>query len=240
MVPADKHRAIGKLLAMSLLLSAPLLAGCETTPLQMADSQQQPIVSAAKPTQLPRSKKSRAVVQRAVEVRVLPAAPPRPTVRTTVSVPKVVPRPAPRELNADRISSDSPPVENAEFEWPVEGKVIIPFGKDATGARNDGINIAAESGTPIHAAAAGTVIYAGDALKGYGNLVLIRHGNGFVTAYAHAQNTMVSRGDRVARGDVIGYAGKTGGVAVPQVHFEIRHGVKPIDPEPLLIGAHDT
>ena len=77
-------------------------------------------------------------------------------------------------------------------------------------------------------------------MKGYGNLILIRHDNGFITAYAHAQSIIVGRGDRVDRGDVIGYAGKTGDVATSQLHFEIRQGVKPVDPRPLLIASRDS
>ena len=101
----------------------------------------------------------------------------------------------------------------------MEGKIIARFGKDGGGARNDGINIAADLGTPIHAAAAGTVTYAGNELKSYGNLILIKHDNGYVTAYAHAQRLAVSRGDHVDRGDVIGYAGATGDVSSPQAAF---------------------
>jgi murein DD-endopeptidase MepM/ murein hydrolase activator NlpD len=128
----------------------------------------------------------------------------------------------------------------AEFEWPVQGKIIGRFGKDGDGERNDGINIAADLGTPIHAAAAGIVTYAGNELKSYGNLVLIKHDNGYVTAYAHAQRITVSRGDHVDRGDVIGYTGQTGDVTSPQVHFEVRQGVKPVDPRPLLMAAKDS
>lgn len=123
------------------------------------------------------------------------------------------------------------------FVWPVTGAVISPFGKDGDGERNDGINIAAELGAPIHAAAAGTVTYAGNELKGYGNLILIAHDGGYVTAYAHAQSIAVNRGDRVERGQVIGAAGESGGVDRPQLHFEIRHGVRPINPR-LLLAAN--
>jgi murein DD-endopeptidase MepM/ murein hydrolase activator NlpD len=126
------------------------------------------------------------------------------------------------------------------FEWPVQGKVIARFGKDEDGEKNDGINIATDLGTPIHAAAEGTVTYAGNELKSYGNLVLIKHDNGYVTAYAHAERITVSRGDRVGQGDVIGYAGQTGDVSSPQVHFEIRQGVKPVDPRPLLVAARES
>lgn len=127
--------------------------------------------------------------------------------------------------------SDSAP---ARFMWPVQGRVIEPFGRGGNGERNDGINIATEEGAPIHAAGAGTVTYAGNELKGYGNLVLIKHSNGYVTAYAHAQSISVKRGETVERGEVIGTAGTTGDVDRPQLHFEIRRGVEPVDPARLL------
>lgn len=120
------------------------------------------------------------------------------------------------------------------FAWPVRGNVIARFGPAGDGERNDGINIAAEAGMPIRAAAAGTVTYAGDGLKDYGNLVLIAHLGGYVSAYAHAQRLLVSPGERVEMGEVIATAGETGGVDRPQLHFEIRAGVKPLNPLPLL------
>ncbi len=123
---------------------------------------------------------------------------------------------------------------HGRFAWPLSGPVISAYGRDDSGARNDGINIAAEAGTPIHAAAAGTVTYAGNELKGYGNLILIRHDDGYVTAYAHAENIAVARGDHVEKGQVIGTAGETGDVDRPQLHFEIRRGVQPVNPRLLL------
>jgi murein DD-endopeptidase MepM/ murein hydrolase activator NlpD len=138
-------------------------------------------------------------------------------------------RPAARDVTP----VDAGPMQGT-FSWPVNGRVISNFGSTANGERNDGINIAAASGEPIHAAATGTVSYTGNELRGYGNLVLIQHGDGYVTAYAHADRILVSRGDRVVKGQVIGYAGETGDVTSPQVHFEIRHGVQPVNPRPLL------
>ncbi len=125
----------------------------------------------------------------------------------------------------------------ARFAWPVSGRIISPFGASSTGERNDGINIAADRGTPIHAAADGVVTYSGNELKGYGNLVLIKHDDGYVTAYAHAERTLVNRGDKVSRGQVIAYTGETGDVTEPQLHFEIRHDTRPVDPRPLLMAS---
>ncbi len=126
---------------------------------------------------------------------------------------------------------------NGRFIWPVSGRVIAPFGTSSSGERNDGINIAAAHGTPIHAAASGVVTYSGNELKGYGNLALIKHDESYVTAYAHADRLTVGQGDKVIKGQVIGYTGQTGNVHEPQVHFEIRQNTKPVDPNPLLMAA---
>lgn len=123
------------------------------------------------------------------------------------------------------------------FAWPVSGRVISDFGVNGSGQRNDGINIAAPLGTPIRAAASGTISYAGNELKGYGNLILIKHDDGYVTAYAHAESIVVNRGDTVSKGQIIGYAGTTGDVTTPQLHFEIRHGVQPVNPRTMLLAS---
>ncbi|HSM94618.1 MAG TPA: M23 family metallopeptidase [Rhizomicrobium sp.] len=126
------------------------------------------------------------------------------------------------------------------FVVPVSGRVISGFGTTASGERNDGINIAAPAGTPIHASADGVVTYAGNELKGYGNLILIKHGDTYVTAYAHTSSIGVARGQRVAKGDVIGTVGETGDVSEPQLHFEIRRNMKPIDPRAVLTASNDS
>jgi murein DD-endopeptidase MepM/ murein hydrolase activator NlpD len=123
------------------------------------------------------------------------------------------------------------------FAWPAIGPVISDFGTNAAGQRNDGINIATPVGTPIRAAAAGTISYAGNELRGYGNLILIKHDDGYVTAYAHAERILVTRGEMVVKGQVIAYAGDTGDVSSPQLHFEIRRGVQPVNPRTLLLAS---
>jgi murein DD-endopeptidase MepM/ murein hydrolase activator NlpD len=120
------------------------------------------------------------------------------------------------------------------FRWPVRGRVITAFGAKPSGAQNDGINVAVPEGTPIKASEDGVVAYAGSELKSYGNLVLVRHSNGYVTAYAHASEILVKRDDHVKRGQIIAKAGQTGTVAAPQLHFEIRKGSTPVDPMPFL------
>jgi murein DD-endopeptidase MepM/ murein hydrolase activator NlpD len=123
------------------------------------------------------------------------------------------------------------------FRWPVKGRIIAGFGPRPNGSQNDGINLAVPEGTPIKATDDGVVAYAGNELKGYGNLVLIRHSGGFVSAYANASNLVVKRGDTVKRGQVIAHAGQTGNVTSPQLHFEIRKGSTPVDPTKYLSGA---
>lgn len=135
------------------------------------------------------------------------------------------------------LSFDAGSTPDAQFLWPVKGSVISPYGASANGERNDGINIAVPDGVPVLAADAGTVSYVGNELKGYGNLVLIRHDNGYVTAYAHTGQITVTRSQHVARGEIIAYAGETGDVSEPQLHFEIRRGTTPVDPKPLLIAS---
>lgn len=123
------------------------------------------------------------------------------------------------------------------FRWPVQGRILTGFGKQADGARNDGINLAVPAGTPVLAAESGTVIYAGNELEGYGNLILVQHADDWVSAYAHAETITVSRGQKVTRGQSIAKVGKTGSVDQPQLHFELRKKSKPVDPLPHLAGA---
>ena len=123
------------------------------------------------------------------------------------------------------------------FRWPVRGRVIATFGPKPNGERSDGIDLAVPQGTEVRAAEDGIVAYAGNELKGYGNLVLVRHANGFVTAYANASDILVKRGDAVKRGDVIAHSGQSGNVTSPQLHFEIRKGATPVDPSQYLNGA---
>lgn len=123
-----------------------------------------------------------------------------------------------------------PKTFSGRFAWPLGGAVIAKFGPLAPGKINDGINIAAAKGTPIHAAADGVVAYAGDQIAVYGGLVLIDHGGGWMSAYGHAGRIDVQRGQAVKAGDVIGLAGATGQVQAPQLHFQLRRNRVPVDP----------
>jgi murein DD-endopeptidase MepM/ murein hydrolase activator NlpD len=122
------------------------------------------------------------------------------------------------------------PRGNERFLWPVKGKIISNFGPKKGGLNNDGINIAAPAGTDVIAADNGVVAYAGNELRGFGNLLLIRHADGWVTAYAHNEKLLVKRGEKVKRGQTIAQIGSTGNVSAPQLHFEIRKGTDPVDP----------
>jgi murein DD-endopeptidase MepM/ murein hydrolase activator NlpD len=136
------------------------------------------------------------------------------------------------------------PVKTAEatgalptFRWPVRGRVVTGYGAKTNGKSNDGINVAVPEGTPIKAAEDGVVAYSGNELKGYGNLILVRHSNGYVTAYAHASELLVKRGETIKRGQIIAKSGQSGEVGSPQLHFEIRKGSSPVDPLQFLNGA---
>jgi murein DD-endopeptidase MepM/ murein hydrolase activator NlpD len=167
--------------------------------------------------------------------------PPRTApVETVASLPTETARVATQEQapeSKDVTKKAEPAGGIPSFRWPVRGRIIAGFGRKPNGSQNDGINLAVPEGTPIKAADDGVVAYAGNELKGYGNLVLIRHDNGYVSAYANASELLVKRGDTVRRGQVIARAGQTGNVNSPQLHFEIRKGSTPVDPTKYLSGA---
>ena len=131
----------------------------------------------------------------------------------------------------------SPPALDPKgFIWPLKGRILTRFGPIEKGLKNDGLNIAAPVGAPVRAAQNGIVAYSGNALKGFGQLVLIKHDRGYVTAYAHNQAILVKAGQQVQRGQVIARAGESGNVSSPQLHFQLRKGQKSLDPQPLLKG----
>jgi murein DD-endopeptidase MepM/ murein hydrolase activator NlpD len=159
-----------------------------------------------------------------------PAAEPIPGSNATAAS---APPPA-ADTGGQQVAEGAPIAGAPGMRWPVRGKIISGFGPKANGLKNEGINIAVPEGTSIRAAADGVVAYSGNELKGYGNLVLIRHPDGYVTAYAHASELFVKRGDTVKRGDVIAKAGQTGSVSSPQLHFEVRKGAVALDPMKFL------
>ena len=135
-----------------------------------------------------------------------------------------------------KITAQTPKRASSKFLRPVDGPVISGYGPKDNGLHNDGINIKAAQGTPVVAADNGVVVYAGDELKGSGNLVLIRHDGRWMTAYAHLQNISIRRGDVIKRGQTIGTVGTTGSVDSPQLHFEVRRGTEAINPKQYLEG----
>lgn len=116
------------------------------------------------------------------------------------------------------------------WSWPVNGRVTENFGKQSAGIANEGITIAAAEGTPIRAASGGEVAYVGSNVRDYGNMVIVRHPSGQLTSYAHAKEILVSKGDKVMNGDVLGYVGQSGNAKSPQLHFAMREGDRAIDP----------
>jgi murein DD-endopeptidase MepM/ murein hydrolase activator NlpD len=172
-----------------------------------------------------------------VESEVL--APTTVATRTSAAEPVYPPQPQANAYNPNiqPASAASRPVPDipdstgdGEFMQPVSGTIISTFGPKADGLHNDGINIKAVRGAPVRAAESGTIVYVGDDLKGYGNLVLIRHKNKMMTAYAHLEKSLVEKGDSVQRGQAIGTVGSSGQVDSPQLHFEIRQGTTALDP----------
>jgi len=160
------------------------------------------------------------------------AAKSRPGISGTPSDP---PPPARKSISmakktTARAVAAPPPTSGNGFLWPVKGRVISGFGGKSKGLQNDGINIAAVRGSPVRAVEHGIVAYAGNELRGFGNLLLIKHSGGWVTAYAHNQKLMVKRGDKITKGQNIATVGSTGSVKTPQLHFELRRGKLAVDP----------
>ncbi|WP_353217909.1 M23 family metallopeptidase [Sandarakinorhabdus sp.] len=145
-------------------------------------------------------------------------------------------RPAPAA--GDEAPTPLPAITGAApaFRWPLPGRVVSGFGPKAGGRFNDGINLKASIGEAVRAAGDGVVAYAGDAIPGFGNLLLVKHAGGWVSAYGHNDALLVARGTRVKAGEVIARAGQTGAVAEPQLHFELRRGRTAVDPATLIGG----
>jgi murein DD-endopeptidase MepM/ murein hydrolase activator NlpD len=198
--------------------------------IQQAPKQQPPKQQAVEPTEAAPSTSETAAPSTpetaapSTSQPVEPVAPQQPAQnaaapkQTDTQVAAIPPEPAPAPRGGER------------FLWPVKGQVISNFGPKKGGLNNDGINIAAPAGTSVIAADNGVVAYAGNELRGFGNLLLIRHADGWVTAYAHNEKLLVKRGEKVKRGQAIAQIGSTGNVSAPQLHFEIRKGTDPVDP----------
>ncbi len=198
------------------------------TPIPVAAPVSQ-VAGASVTTSTPRTVQSptRPTIINQQQVAALPPSEP------AITAPSADTEAAVKPKGTDVASAGTSAMPAGKFRWPVKGRVIASYGPIAgTSTHNDGVNIAVPLGQDVLAAEQGVVAYAGSQLKGYGNLILIRHDNGWVTAYAHNEELLVQRGDKIRRGQPIAKAGKTGSVDQPQVHFELRQGQKPVDPMP--------
>lgn len=186
----------------------------------------------------------------AVEREVI-APPPGTTSSTPVPQPKVYtsttplpeaassPAPAtaqPASVVAPKLPDEVPPrvKGNGKFMMPVDGRIISAYGPKEGGLHNDGINIKAPRGTPVRSADNGVVVYAGNEIQGYGNLVLVRHADRWMTAYAHMDKILVKKGDTLKQGQSLGTVGSTGQIDSPQLHFEVRRGTEAMNPQKYL------
>jgi murein DD-endopeptidase MepM/ murein hydrolase activator NlpD len=159
-----------------------------------------------------------------------PAIKPSPAAAAPVTVQPTTASPA-----GSQPATSAPSIRGGgAFLWPVRGNIVAIYGSRSDGSHNDGINIAAPKGAAVEATEAGTVAYTGNELRGYGNLILVKHPNGWISAYAHCDQMLVQRGQKVARGQVIARVGSTGNVSEPQLHFELRRGNHPVDPREFL------
>jgi murein DD-endopeptidase MepM/ murein hydrolase activator NlpD len=224
---ADLARANGLAPSAKLKLGAKLtVPGSKTAavaaPLAPAPVAAAPVAAALQPV----------ATAPAPTTKMAAVAQPAQSARLAQATANIEEKPAETPAKAAETTSSLP-----TFRWPVRGKVITSYGAKTNGKSNDGINVAVPEGTPVKAAEDGVVAYSGNELKGYGNLVLVRHSNGYVTAYAHASELLVKRGDPIKRGQVIAKSGQSGEVASPQLHFEIRKGSSPVDPLQFLNGA---
>ncbi|MEM9013964.1 MAG: peptidoglycan DD-metalloendopeptidase family protein [Pseudomonadota bacterium] len=167
--------------------------------------------------------------------RVVAVQQPKTVTIARAPVPETRTAPAMTEIARKASYSPSASISTPSFfEWPVRGAIVAEYGVGSLGRRNEGVNIAAPAGTPVRAAADGEVVYRGSELDGYGNLLLIKHEDGFVTAYAHNDAMLVRKGQKVRQGQIIAKVGQSGSVASPQLHFEVRQDLKSIDPVALL------
>lgn len=165
---------------------------------------------------------------------ILPTKRPTPSQATETAQAQ---QPASASQSPEPLSPVAPPPSDGvalDFSWPLRGEIISRFGPKPGGQHNDGINIAAPANAAVRASESGTVAYAGDGLKGFGNLLLVRHKDGYVTAYAHNARLLAKRGDVVQKGQVIARVGQTGNVDTPQLHFEVRKGTQALDPRQVL------
>jgi murein DD-endopeptidase MepM/ murein hydrolase activator NlpD len=217
--------------------SAAPVTAAENHPVQTANASSAPItpsgaVSAPKapePHAAVEPIKPAAPVAAAPEPIKVPARPASPVIEASANSSAAT---AGRNLTAPDVGL--PSRDGRSFQWPLRGQIVSEFGAKSGGLHNDGINIAATQGAAVRASEAGTVVYAGNEVRGFGNLLLIRHADGWMTAYAHVDEMLVRRDDQVRRGQTIAKVGRTGNVTTPQLHFEIRRGTRSVNPREFL------
>jgi murein DD-endopeptidase MepM/ murein hydrolase activator NlpD len=225
---------VGQRLIIPQRADSPVVSSVAVAPVQTVVSAPNPPPVAIAPSAPVQPTNAQPTPASAPAISQIPTASPS-TVQFAPPQLAAVPPPAPAPANPLAAPVDSGAV--GRLLWPVRGVVVSDFGPKAGGLQNDGINIAAPRGTPFRAADSGVVIYAGNELRGFGNLLLLRHEGGTVTAYAHADELLVQRGETVRRGQTIGRVGATGNVSTPQLHFEVRRGTRAANPAEFLGSA---
>lgn len=205
--------------------SQPRILGAPERPLGQLTVSKEPKIRLTSPAETAETGQMMAEAPQVPEMPAIPVERPNRENTKTVSA------------NAIDDAADAASTDGKSFRWPVRGRIISGFGSKPNGEKNDGINLAVPEGTSVKSVEAGTVIYSGNELEGYGNLVLVRHADGWVSAYAHNKDILVKRGDQVRRGETLAHAGMSGSVSAPQVHFELRKGAKPVNPLDYLAGA---
>ena len=193
------------------------------------------------PPALPRGEVVAAPLAAPVAAAPLPAPTAAPAPTAPLSPPPAAPVQAAVATPAIPVALPTPPRRSSgRFAWPAQGPIISPFGSKPGGLQNDGINIALPKGAPVRAAENGVVAYSGNEIRGFGNLLLIKHDGGWMSAYGHNDQLLVKQGDKVKRGQLIAKAGATGSVATPQLHFELRKAGGAVDPLRHLDGGGDA
>jgi murein DD-endopeptidase MepM/ murein hydrolase activator NlpD len=229
--PAPGSRIIIPVYRVASDRPAPVKEAAATKPAPETPKKAAARLAASAPKESPAPARKLAALNPAPEPAKPKTAAPAPAPQ--VAKPKEAPKPQPTEEVDASLSTGSVKPDSPQFRWPARGRVISRFGGDG----NDGINIAVPEGTSVRAAEDGTVAYVGDEIKGYGKLVLVRHANGWVSAYANNGDLVVKKGEVVRRGQVLAKSGQTGNVTSPQLHFELRRGKTPVDPQQYLAGG---
>jgi murein DD-endopeptidase MepM/ murein hydrolase activator NlpD len=152
--------------------------------------------------------------------------------KTAAGQPTPLSPPAASSSKTEATVAATPPPPR--FAWPLRGKVLVPYGNGQGGQKSDGIDIQATAGEPVKTAESGTVVYAGSEVAHFGNLLLVQHQGGYITAYGNNEALLVKKGDTVKKGQTIAKAGNSGGATSPRLHFEVRHGNKTVDPMTVL------